>query len=147
MRAFWQFDLYGVAWSNFAIGSYDAHYACLADEFSVFKPNHRGGHQAGLQAIQLRAGIAESGDFHDRRIADPQLCANGKPEQIEPACGNVFAHRTWCYFKPLILQLIMQFGMDQVHLTQVWLVWIARHPRPVLHGFPAMRIAFHTKAG
>jgi hypothetical protein len=30
------------------------------------------------------------------------------------------------------VQLIMQLGMDQMHLTQVGLVWVARYPRACL---------------
>jgi hypothetical protein len=41
----------------------------------------------------------------------------------------------------------VQFGVDQVNLTQIGLGRVARHPRSVLDGSPLMRIAVDAEPG
>jgi hypothetical protein len=39
----------------------------------------------------------------------------------------------------------MQFLMDQMNLTQIWLTRISRHPRAMLHRCTGVRIAIDTQ--
>ena len=41
----------------------------------------------------------------------------------------------------------MEFGVDQVHLTEIGLARVARYSRAVLDGYSEVCIVFHAEAG
>ena len=52
----------------------------------------------------------------------------GQPEQVDAARRDVLAHLALRDRKPARPQLVVQLGVDQVHLAQVRLLGIARDP-------------------
>lgn len=44
-------------------------------------------------------------------------------------------------------KFLEQLGVDQVHLAEVWLRWVGRDARAVLHGGTEVRIALHPHPG
>src|SRR5690349_2777096 len=62
MWPWWQLHHDAVARSHLAAGQDNTHDARLADEIALGVTVQRGGHQAWLQAVKLRAGIAQPGD-------------------------------------------------------------------------------------
>ena len=49
--------------------------------------------------------------------------------------------------KPAAAQLVVQLGVDQVHLAQVGLGRVARHPRAMLDRHAQMRVALDAQPG
>src|SRR4051794_29094032 len=70
-----QFNAYLVAGRNISIDKYDRHHPGVADEVAISVTVDSGGHQTGLDPVELRAGIAQSGDFHDGVFADMKRCS------------------------------------------------------------------------
>jgi hypothetical protein len=67
-------------------------------------------------------------------------------KQVDAARCDVFAHLTWREVKAGRAQLVVQLGMDQVHLSQVGLRRVARHARAVLHSSAGVRVALDAEA-
>jgi hypothetical protein len=60
--------------------------------------------------------------------------------------GDVLAHLPGRDPVPLSKQFLQEFSVEQVYLPQVGLGGVARHPRAVFDGRPAVRVAHNTVA-
>ena len=79
-------------------------------------------------------------------VAQPQPGAGGQREQVHAAGGDVLAHLAGRDVEAAGRQLVVQLGVDQVHLAQVGLRRVAPHARAVLHGRAGVGVAFHAEA-
>jgi hypothetical protein len=86
-----ELHLDGVAGGDGAAGEDDGHDASFADEIAFGAAVEDGLHEAGLDALELIAGIAEAGDLDDGFVADVEAGTGGECEQIDVAGGDVFA--------------------------------------------------------
>src|SRR5205823_3788974 len=75
-----------------AIGQDDAHDAGLANEPALLIAPQRGGHQAWLNLIELRAGVAQTSHLDHRGVAEVQACPGRQVKQRDAASGDVLAH-------------------------------------------------------
>lgn len=135
-----------VAGFDVATGLDYRHDARLPDERPPLITLQHRSQQSGVELVQLYAGIAQARNCDDGRIADMQARPGGKPQQIHPARGNIFAHLPGAHGKTGSMERIMQFRMDQVDLTQVGLGRVTRHPRAMLDPLAAMRVALNSQS-
>ena len=133
-----------VAGPHISIGQDYAHDAGLADQLPSVIAVQGGRHQARLDAIELGAGIAQSGDLDDCRVAQMQPRAGRELQQMDAASRDVLAHQAGRQLETGWLQLVVQLGMDQVHLPQVRLAGVARHPGAVLDRRTEVSVPFDT---
>src|ERR1700712_866406 len=98
------------------------------------------------KAIDLHARRTQTGDFEDRVAADAQACAPRKRQQVQSARRNIFTQRARPNLDALCMQLVEQFDLQKMHLTQIRATRVQPLQVPVLHGLPAMRIAFHAQS-
>lgn len=134
----------GVAGTDLAAGDHDPHDAGLADQAALGVAIEYGVHQAWLKVVQLLAGVSQAGNL-DHGLANREPGARRQGQQIEAAGGDVLAHVARPDLDPLGEERLMQLGVDQMDLTQVRLVGVARDPRPVLHSLARMTVALHAK--
>ena len=66
---------------------------------------------------------------------------------IRLAPGDPFSYEASTITPALRQQLREQFGVDQMHLPQVRLRGVARHPRPMLDGGAHVRVAGNPEPG
>lgn len=121
-------------------GNDDSHNPGLADQIPRVIATEHGRHQAGLNAVQLLAGITQTGDLHDRFRADPEAGRRRQPEEIDSPDGDILPHLPGNDIEPSRPKLIMQLGVDQVNLAQIRLTRVARHPGAVLNGLSSVRV-------
>ena len=86
----------------------------------------------GCDPIQLSARIAQARHLDHRRVAQAQPGAGRQPQQVDAAGGDVLAHLPGHHREPGGPELLVQLGVDQVHLAQVGLVRVAGDARAVL---------------
>jgi hypothetical protein len=65
-------------------------------------------------------------------------------EQIEPARGDVLADFARPHVKSCRAQFIVQFGVDQMNLTEIGLCRVFSDAHQVLHRLTQMRIALYA---
>jgi RecB family exonuclease len=87
-----QLDADRVAGAHLAGGEHDAHDPGLQDDVAVVVAVERRLHQARLDAVELRARVAQPGDLDDRIVAETQRRADGQPEQVDTRGRDVLAH-------------------------------------------------------
>ena len=75
MRPWRQFDPDEVARAHLATGYDHSHNAGLTDQVAIFVAVQGGGHQPGLDPVQLGARVTQSGYLDDRAVAEMQSCA------------------------------------------------------------------------
>jgi hypothetical protein len=78
-----------------ARGNDNSHDSGLAKEVAVRIASERSRHEAGQEAIQLGARVAETGQLDDRVTAESQTSANGQLEEGDATCSYVLAHHAW----------------------------------------------------
>ena len=93
----------------------------------------RRGHQPRLDPVQLLARVAQAGHL-DHRLARRGAAARpaGRPSRSTPRVVTFSPICPAPTSKPGGPQLVVQLGVDQVHLAQVGLLGVARDPRAVL---------------
>jgi hypothetical protein len=74
-----------------------------------------------------------------------QSRAGRQGEQIDAAGGDVLAHLSRGHGEARATQLVVQFGVKQVHLAQVGLTRVARHTRAMLDGPAEMGVSLHAE--
>ena len=67
-------------------------------------------------------------------------------DQVEAAGGDVFAQLPGLHIEAREGEILQPFLADQMHLTQVRLQGIDRHPRAMLHKGAAMGVALNPQA-
>ena len=73
-------------------------------------------------------GLRSAGDLDDRlRRRGAASCRRGRPSRSTPARRDVLAHlhRAAAPAKPCVGELVVQLGVDEVHLAQVGLRRVA----------------------
>jgi hypothetical protein len=85
--------------------------------------------------------MTQTGQRYQRAITDAQRRADGKGRQIETSRGDVLSEVTRPDCEAGRSQILLELSVHQVHLPQVRLERIRRHPRPVLHRRTEMGIA------
>ena len=109
-----------IAGPDLAARDDDAHDARLADGFAEFALPHRR-HQARMDAVELGTRRAQPGHFDGCRLAEGRSRApSGSPSRSDAARGDVLAdaRRATGQSRPPP-QLIVQLGVDQMHLAEV----------------------------
>src|SRR4029079_13986617 len=147
MRRCRQFDLDGVARRHVAAREHDAHDARLADKGAVRIAIEHGGHESLLKAIDLDARIAQPGDLDHGAGTDVQPRAGRQRQQVDAARGDVLAELAGRHAEACGAQLLEQFGVDEMNLTQVRAGRVARNPRAMLDGDAGVRVAFDAESG
>ena len=105
------------------------------------------GHEAGFEAIELEAGVAQAGHFDDSFGAEPKARPCGEGEEVEAAGGDVLAHFAVRHAETAHAELLVQLRMDEVDLAEVGLRGVARDARAVLHLLARVSVAFDAKPG
>src|SRR6266404_4424375 len=141
-----QLHAYGIAGPNVALGDHDAHDSSLANQIAVRIPVQRCGHQVYLEIVDLDAGIAQAGDFDNGACAKMQPRAGWQGQQIDAGCGDVLAKLAGLNGKAFGAQLVEQFSVNQMHLTQIGLRRVLADARAVLHRLAHMAVAGDTQS-
>jgi|SRR5579862_3726074 len=105
------------------------------------------GLQSRHELIDLSAGAPKARHLHDRGFAKMQPRAGGEPQQVDSACSDIFTDLARQDLESLLPQLIVQLGMDKVHLSQVWFVRRRANARPVFYGYSHMSVTLDSQAG
>jgi len=100
-----------------------------------------------LELVDLLTWVAKSGDGYEGVGAESEHRARGQAEQIQPARCDVLSKVAGGNDEPFATELIVQFGVKQVHLPEIGLGGIDDDPGPVLHSGSEVRIANYTEAG
>ena len=66
-------------------------------------------------------------------------------EEIDATCSHVLAEIARFDREPSRTKLVVQLGVDEVHLPQVRLQRVPRHARPVPDGDALMRVSLHAQ--
>jgi hypothetical protein len=146
MRFGWQFDLNLIASLHDTIRKNHTHDPGLANQIAIGIVIQNRSHQAGLEAVKLQAGIAQSGDLEDG-LTDLQFCSDRQREQIQTTGGDVLAHLARSDLKASSVKLIVQFAVNQMHLSQVRLGRIGGNPRAMLDRHARVRVTFNAQTG
>ena len=117
MRLWRQLDEDRVAGAHLAAGDDHAHDAGLANQVAVLVTVEGRSHQPALDAVQLGAGVAQTGHLDDRAVAETQPGAGRQSEQIDAARCDVLAHLAGHDGKARVPQLVVQFAVNQMDLT------------------------------
>ncbi len=121
------------------------HNARLADQIPGFIPIEDGLQQTRLNGVKLVARISQSRDFDLGRLAELENRPFRKPKQVNPACGDIFAHLTGQYWHSLGRDFIVQFAVDQMHLPQIGLRRVLGDTTTVLHRGSHVRVTFYAE--
>ena len=147
MRTRRQAYLDAVAWPDRAAVHDNRHDAGSTDDIPALVAPDDGLEQAWPEDIDLRAGVAQSGDLDEGVLSELQERVARQPKQVETGGDDVLAHFPGGDVEALLAQLDVQLGVDQVHLAQVRLRRVRGHPAAVLHGGPGVRIACTPSPG
>ena len=102
-----------------ATGYHDAHDPGLAHHIAVAIASKNGVEQTRLESVDLSAGVAQSGDLHNRLGPNAQDRSLGECEQVQIPGGDVLAELARLDVETLLTKLSEQLGMDEVHLPKV----------------------------
>jgi hypothetical protein len=78
-----------------------------------------------MKVIQLHARIPQSGDLDDHLGTEPKPGANREAKEVEAAGGHVLAKIARFDREPSRTQLVVQLGVDQMHLAEIRLRWVS----------------------
>jgi hypothetical protein len=144
MRPFGAFDMDSVAGLHNATAQSHAHDPGLSNNLIAGFLNQFG-QQSRSEFIHLRAGIAQARHTQHRIGPDPQQRITAKMQKIDSTRRNVFTQIAGVYLETFAIEFFEQFGVDQMHLPQVWLGRVLLNPAAMSHGVSAMGIAAHTE--
>src|SRR5215472_1192052 len=147
VRFLWQLDADRVARPDLAPLDDGGHDAGFADEAAISCAFQCRGHQARLDAVELGARVAQTGHLDHRHLAKPQARAGRQPQQIDAAGRHILTHLSGRDGEALVLQAVVQLAVDEMHLAQIGLSRVARHPRAVLDRGPRMRVSLDAEPG
>src|SRR6476659_6867865 len=146
MRFGWQFHIDRVAGAHLSARDDDAHYARLAPGRATAVATHDLMQQARPKAIDLETGIAQSCYLDDRRRPQPQSRSGRKLEQRDTARRDVLPQLTRTHREAGRGELVVQLGVNEVHLPEIRLRRIARQARAMLYGDAEMGVAIDAQA-
>ena len=147
MRRRRQFDTDRIAGPDLAAGQHDAHDAGLADQPAVVA---RPAPPPSGPAETCPAGRTGCAARSPRRPPSSPMCSRvpvGSASRSMPRVVMFSPISPGATSKPGCAQLVVQLGVDQVHLAQVGLGRIARDARAVLHRHAHVRVAFDAEPG
>ena len=75
-----------------AAGDDHGHDAGLAHQVALGVTVEHGGHEPGLQLLELYARVAQPGHLHHSRVAETESGAGGEAQEVDAAGGHVLAH-------------------------------------------------------
>lgn len=136
-----------VSGTNFAPGDDNPHDAGLDHDDPILSALRECCQEPGTKGLDLPAGVAQACDFDDRSLAYMQPRASGKGKKSETACSDVLSDVAGREIESRLAQLVMKFGMNQVHLAQIGSCRVFFHAHAMLHRRSEMGITFDTQAG
>ena len=142
----WQFNLDMITSLHISTRKNDRHDASFTHQFAIFRFIEDSAQKPLLKFLNLRTWITQAREFKDNIGPNFEKGRFGQCEQIDPARGDVFTQLRRRNVKPLLCQLIEQFGLNEMDLTQIGLRGICPHTRPMFDGHSLVRIAFNTLA-
>src|SRR5436190_13097332 len=146
MRHGRQLHSYGIAGLNVALGDHYAHDSRLANQIAVRILVQRCGHQAFLKIVDMNAWVAQTGDLDNGACTKMQSRAGRQGQQINAGGRDVLAKLARLYRKAFRGQLVEQFGMNQMHLTQIGQLRVLADARAVLERLAHMGVAGDTQS-
>jgi hypothetical protein len=132
---------------NLARGNDNTHNTRLANEIASVITVQYSSHKPCLKVIKLFAGVAQAGDLNSSLCADMEPRSSGQSQQVDMTGGDVFAHIARMYLKTALLQFIMEFAVNQMHLAQIGLAGVFRDPRAVFDGLTHVSVTRNPKPG
>ena len=138
-------DLDRVSRTDDATSDYDAHHASFAHDSAIRTLVRHLVKKARLELLDLLAWVAKSGDGYKRVGPESEHRARWQAEQIQAARGDVLSKVARGHDMTFAEELIVQFGVKQVHLPEIGLGGIDSDPGPVLHAGSEVRIASYTQ--
>ncbi len=141
-----QFNPNLIAWFDLTARQHHAHNPSFANQIPSLVMLEHGVHQSCLQAVELRAGVAQTRNLEHRSFAKVHCCASGKSEQINPACGDVFAHLSRVNLEPSSLKFVVKLGVNEMHLAQIGLRRVSRNPGPMFDRHAHVRVALDAQS-
>ena len=138
--------------AHHSTGQYDAHHSRLTHDLSGAVAGQHGLEQAGLEAVDLPAGVPKAGYLDDGVGSDPQEGPLRQVQQVDAAGSDVFPEVAGAHLEAVLRQFVEQLRLDQVHLPQVGFRGVRLLPEHMLHGSPGMRVTvnaepFHQQNG
>ena len=143
-RPSWELDLDRITWRHDPAGYHNRHHSRLADRATLSIRADDLLEQTRLEPVDLQAGIAQPGEFHDCLGTESQASPSWKLQQIDSMGGDILSEFAR---GDLGGHLVEQLRMNEVNLPEIRLRGIASHPRKMLHGCAEVRVAFDTEAG
>ena len=128
-----------------AAGDDHAHHAGTSYDGAIGRATGHPLQQALVVRLDLHARVPEA--FHaDHGVgAEVEQGAGRQAEEVDAAGGHVLAEVTGGDPVPVSGDVVEQLSLEQVHLSEVRLVGIASHARPVLHQRTGMGIALDAE--
>src|SRR2546430_5417606 len=102
--------------------------------------------QAFLKIVDLDAWVAQPGDLDNGACTKMQSRAGRQGQQINAGGRDVLAKLARLYRKAFRGQLVEQFGMNQMHLTQIGQLRVLADARAVLERLAHMGVAGDTQS-
>ena len=135
----------GVARPHHSVDPNDRHHAGLANHIALLIVPEQRSQEARLDAIELSARISQAHHFDGRRVAESQQCPSRQTEQVHAERRDVLAHLAGAHVEARRLKLIVQLGMNQMHLAQIGLARVARHSRAMPDGRSHVRVTLDSQ--
>ena len=126
---------------------HDGHDASLSDERTVGPAPEHGRQETRLKVLDLEARIAQPSDLNDGVRAHTQPRCGAQIQQRDASRGDVLAQLTRQHVMAADCHLREQFGMQEVHLSQIRLTRVFGDSRSVLDRHAKMRVIANTLAG
>jgi hypothetical protein len=143
----WFFHANCRASRHYSTGQHNPHNASLAHQPAVAVFIKHRPQQPWQKAINLAARVAQPSHLHHGTVTEVQQRAGRQCQQRQPTGGDVFANITWLEHKTFIGQFGKKLAVQQMHLAQVGLAGVCRHPRAVLDGHALVGIVFDPQTG
>lgn len=117
--------------AQLAARAHNSHDPRLSHDLTVRISTEDRGEETGAKVLQLRARIPQPGELDDHLGTEPKSGASREAEEVDSPCGHVLAEIARSDREPRRTQLVVQLGVDEVHLAQIRLPWVPRHARAV----------------
>jgi hypothetical protein len=127
--------------AHFTPHPHDSHYTRFPNQCALRVARERCLHEARLDGVELNAGVAQPCHLNDRTRPQTQTRSRGQAQKIHALRRDVLPHIAGPDSETERPQLVVQFGVDEMHLTQVRRVRRFGNARSMLHGPPGMRVA------
>jgi hypothetical protein len=140
-----QFDLDRIPGSNLSGSEDDAHDAGFEDWVSLLVAAQNRRHQTRPVGVQLPARIPEASHAYDCGITNVKPRSPWQREQVNTARRDILSNCPGSELETTDIQLVKQFLVDQVYLTEIWSGWVFSNARAVLDGYSKVSIALDSQ--